>query len=205
MGSTEKFDFVEVIGPDGKKKRFANGTRAGFAVERFNKLIPNDSKPVVCIQAYKEGEEPIEFGPDVELILYDTAWVLQSVSEYVFPIPDNYVEAEIETIQTQTVEKELYKWSDSSQAPWEINEDVAKTLLDKTAPTDGEILPGARGWEEFYPGGVLPEGGKQDCTPEYVAKVLLMFLCIFGFAGALGYFLERMPEMLPKYNTIEPS
>ncbi|KAG0556259.1 hypothetical protein KC19_11G039100 [Ceratodon purpureus] len=136
--------FVEVIGPDGKKKRFANGTRAGFAVERFNKLIPNDSKPVVCIQAYKEGEEPIEFGPDVELILYDTAWVLQSVSEYVFPIPDNYVEAEIETIQTQTVEKELYKWSDSSQAPWEINEDVAKTLLDKTAPTDGEILPGAR-------------------------------------------------------------
>lgn len=73
--------FVEVIGPDGKKKRFAKGTRAGFAVERFNKLIPNDSKPVVCIQAFKEGEEPIEYGPDVELILYDQAWTLQSVSE----------------------------------------------------------------------------------------------------------------------------
>lgn len=73
--------FVEVIGPDGKKKRFARGTRAGFAVERFNKLIPNDSKPVVCIQAYKEGEEPIEYGPDVELILYDQTWTLQSVSE----------------------------------------------------------------------------------------------------------------------------
>lgn len=40
----------------------------------------------------------------------------------VFPIPDN-VEAGTETIETQTVEKELlYKWSDSSQAPWEINE-----------------------------------------------------------------------------------
>lgn len=76
--------FVEVIGPDGKKKRFAKGTRAGFAVERFNKLIPNDSKPVVCIQAYKEGEEPIEYGPDVELMLYDQAWTLQSVSECKF-------------------------------------------------------------------------------------------------------------------------
>lgn len=62
-----------------------------------------------------------------------------------------------------------------------------------------------QGWEEFYPGGVLPEGGKQECTPEYFFKVLLMFVFIFAFAGALGYFLERMPEMLPKYNTIEPS
>ena len=78
--------FVEVIGPDGKKKRFAQGTRAGFAVERFNKLIPNDSKPVVCIQAYKDGEEPIEYGPDVELFLYDKAWILQSVSECKFSL-----------------------------------------------------------------------------------------------------------------------
>jgi hypothetical protein len=52
---------------------------------------------------------------------------------------------------------------------------------------------------------VLPEGGKQECTPEYFTKVLLMFLCIFGFAGALGYFLERMPEIIPKYNPMEPS
>jgi len=62
-----------------------------------------------------------------------------------------------------------------------------------------------QGWEEYYPGGVLPEGGKQDCTPEYITKVLLMFVFIFGFAGALGYFLERMPEMVPKYSTFEPS
>lgn len=75
------WQFVEVVGPDGKKKRFAKGTRAGFAVERFNKLLPNDQMPVVCIQAFKEGEEAIEFGPDVELILYDKAWILQSVSE----------------------------------------------------------------------------------------------------------------------------
>lgn len=67
------------------------------------------------------------------------------------------------------------------------------------------LLIFVQGWEEFYPGGVLPEGGKQECTPEYITKVLLMFLLIFGFAGALGYFLDRMPEMLPKYSTIEPS
>lgn len=40
----------------------------------------------------------------------------------VFPIPDSNVEAGTETIETQTVKKELYKWSSSSQAPWEINE-----------------------------------------------------------------------------------
>ncbi|KAG0557275.1 hypothetical protein KC19_11G116000 [Ceratodon purpureus] len=79
--------FVEVLGPDGMKKRFAQGTRAGFVVDRFNKLNPNDSKPVVCIQAHKEGEEPIEYGPEVELqVLHDKSWTLQSVSEYAFPI-----------------------------------------------------------------------------------------------------------------------
>ena len=74
--------FVEVLGPDGKKKRFAVGTRAGFVVERFNKLNPDDAMPVVCIQAHKEGEESIEYGPEVELqILHDKSWTLQSVSE----------------------------------------------------------------------------------------------------------------------------
>ena len=40
----------------------------------------------------------------------------------VFPIPDNNLEVDTETIETQTVERPLYKWSASSQAPWEINE-----------------------------------------------------------------------------------
>lgn len=76
--------FVEVVGPDGEKKRFAEGTRAGFVVERFNKLSPNYTKPVVCIQAYKEGQESIEYGPEVELILHDRSWELQCVSECEF-------------------------------------------------------------------------------------------------------------------------
>lgn len=41
----------------------------------------------------------------------------------VFPIPDSNVEAGTETIETLQVSKEeLYKWSSSTQAPWEINE-----------------------------------------------------------------------------------
>jgi hypothetical protein len=76
--------FIEISGPCGMKKRFAKGTKASFAVERFNCLLKDPTMPVVCIAAVKEGEEPIEFGNDVELILYDNAWTLQIVQEGVF-------------------------------------------------------------------------------------------------------------------------
>lgn len=77
--------FVEVLGPDGRRKRFAEGTRAGFIVQRFNKLNPSETHPVACIQAHKEGEEPIEYGHEVELrILHDKSWTLQAVSECKF-------------------------------------------------------------------------------------------------------------------------
>jgi hypothetical protein len=48
----------------------------------------------------------------------------------VFPVPVNGVEAGTEFIQTQTVEKDLLKWSASSQAPWEINEGKPHDALD---------------------------------------------------------------------------
>ena len=37
--------------------------------------------PVVCIVAYKDGEGPIEFGPDVELVSYDDSWTLKTLRE----------------------------------------------------------------------------------------------------------------------------
>lgn len=49
-------------------------------------------------------------------------------------------------------------------------------------------------WEDLYPGGKLPEGGAQDCSPAYIGKVLLMFIFIFAFAGGLSYMLERLPD-----------
>jgi hypothetical protein len=73
--------FVEISGPDGMKKRFATGTKASFAVDRFNSVLKDPNLPVVCIAAVKEGEDPIEFGPDVELILFDATWTLQIVQE----------------------------------------------------------------------------------------------------------------------------
>ncbi len=73
--------FVEISGPGGMKKRFATGTKASFAVDRFNSVLKDPNLPVVCIAAVKEGEDPIEFGPDVELILFDATWTLQIVQE----------------------------------------------------------------------------------------------------------------------------
>jgi hypothetical protein len=73
--------FVEISGSDGMKKRFATGTKASFAVDRFNSVLKDPNLPVVCIAAVKEGEDPIEFGPDVELTLFDATWTLQIVQE----------------------------------------------------------------------------------------------------------------------------
>lgn len=67
--------------PDGVKKRFAPGTKAAFAVERFNCQLRDPALPVVCIVAYKDGEDPIEFGPDVELVVYDESWTLKTLRE----------------------------------------------------------------------------------------------------------------------------
>lgn len=72
--------YVEVWGPDGRPRRFAPGTRSSFAVERFNKKLVDAVKPVVCVEAYKEGEDPVEFGPDAELMSMCT-WDLRVVQE----------------------------------------------------------------------------------------------------------------------------
>lgn len=72
---------MDVVGPDGVKKRFAPGTKAAFAVERFNCQLRDPALPVVCIVACKDGEDPIEFGPDVELVAYDESWTLKTLRE----------------------------------------------------------------------------------------------------------------------------
>lgn len=72
---------MDVVGPNGILKRFAPGTKAAFAVECFNCQLRDPSLPVVCIVAYKEGEDPIEFGPEVELSSYDDSWTLKTLRE----------------------------------------------------------------------------------------------------------------------------
>jgi hypothetical protein len=72
---------VDVVGPDGVIKRFAPGTKAAFVVERFNCQLRDPALPVVCIVAYKDGEDPIEFDPEVELVSYDDSWTLKTLRE----------------------------------------------------------------------------------------------------------------------------
>lgn len=74
---------MEVCGPDKSSRRFALGTRASFAVDRFNKKLVDAVKPVVCVEAFKEGEDPIEFGPDAPLMSMCT-WNLRVVQEAPF-------------------------------------------------------------------------------------------------------------------------
>ncbi|KAL2629397.1 hypothetical protein R1flu_014083 [Riccia fluitans] len=73
--------FVEVWSPDGSVRRFAAGTKAGFAVERINCKIGDSKMKVVMIEAIKAGEQTVEFGPDAELVSYGKGWRLRAVSD----------------------------------------------------------------------------------------------------------------------------
>lgn len=65
----------------GKKSRFAAGTKAGFAVSLINRKLDIGSPLVSHIEAVKEEEEPIIFGPDAVLVDYGSDWKLQTVTE----------------------------------------------------------------------------------------------------------------------------
>ncbi|KAH8940599.1 hypothetical protein BDL97_15G098100 [Sphagnum fallax] len=202
--------FVEISGPDGMKKRFATGTKASFAVDRFNSVLKDPNLPVVCIAAVKEGEDPIEFGPDVELILFDATWTLQIVQEAVAPLQSDDTAAEEFTETNPELEvrgfvgDERFAWSSSSKAPWvpigpearmKVENDPKKVGPKKLKDMDPMQYFGVQNWEDLYPGGKLPEGGQQECTPLYIGKIVLVFIFIFAFAGGLSYMLERLPEV----------
>jgi hypothetical protein len=72
---------VEVSVADGKARRFAAGTRASFAIQRINSRseATEMSQPYSFIEAIKEGEEAVEFGPEAELVSYGEGWKLQAV------------------------------------------------------------------------------------------------------------------------------
>ncbi|KAK2638250.1 hypothetical protein Ddye_026045 [Dipteronia dyeriana] len=87
----------------GKTSRYAAGTKAGFAVNLINKKL-NCARPLALhIEAVKQGEEPVSFGPDALLVDYGDGWKMQSVTlldftatwkgEGVVPIPERIPEA----------------------------------------------------------------------------------------------------------------
>ncbi|KAF7146919.1 hypothetical protein RHSIM_Rhsim03G0049800 [Rhododendron simsii] len=72
--------FVEVVcKSSGKTRRFAAGTEAGFAVSLINRKV--EGGPITShIEAVKEGEEPVSFGPNSVLVNYGDGWKLQTVN-----------------------------------------------------------------------------------------------------------------------------
>lgn len=63
----------------GKVRRFSVGTEAGFAVQCINEKLVNGVPLASYIEAVREGEEPITFGPNSILIDYGDGWKLQTV------------------------------------------------------------------------------------------------------------------------------
>lgn len=60
-------------------RRFAAGTEAGFALYLINRKLDVGMLPALHIEAVKEGEEPISFGPNSVLVNYGEGWKLQTV------------------------------------------------------------------------------------------------------------------------------
>ncbi|XP_044478482.1 uncharacterized protein LOC123205554 isoform X2 [Mangifera indica] len=80
--STPPPPYLEVIcKSSGKISRYAAGTKAGFAVNLINRKLGNGNPLALHIEAVKEGEEPINFGPNAVLVDYGKDWKLQTVTE----------------------------------------------------------------------------------------------------------------------------
>ncbi|GLJ18031.1 hypothetical protein SUGI_0318170 [Cryptomeria japonica] len=74
--------FLEVLCRGEEKfRRFASGTKAGFALHRINRKLGVNVRAATCIEAVKDGEDPVEFGPDAELVIYGPGWRLQTLHE----------------------------------------------------------------------------------------------------------------------------
>ncbi|XP_028766909.1 uncharacterized protein LOC114724672 [Neltuma alba] len=74
--------FLEVTcKSSGKTRRFASGIDAGSAVSLINRKLKPMSARALHIEAVKEGEEPIAFGPNSVLVNYGDDWKLQTFTE----------------------------------------------------------------------------------------------------------------------------
>ncbi|KAL3715575.1 hypothetical protein ACJRO7_007327 [Eucalyptus globulus] len=74
--------FLEVVCKSSdKRRRFAAGTEAGFAVRVMNKKLEGGSPFALYIEAVKEGEEGVAFGPNSALVDYGSGWRLQTFTE----------------------------------------------------------------------------------------------------------------------------
>ena len=64
----------------GKVRRFAAGTTARYALHAINRKLEPGAPPALHVEAVRDGEEPVSFGPSTALADYDRGWRLQTVT-----------------------------------------------------------------------------------------------------------------------------
>nr|XP_029122897.1 uncharacterized protein LOC105053259 isoform X2 [Elaeis guineensis] len=100
-------EFLEVTCMSSSKvRRFAAGTEAGFALHLINRKLGIGLPAALYIEAVKEGEEPVSFGPNAVLVNYGKDWKLQTVTN------EGYEEATQMQQQTSKSFPEKMKSSD---------------------------------------------------------------------------------------------
>ena len=65
----------------GEVRRFAAGTTARYALHAVNRKLAPGSPAALHVEAAKDGEEPVCFGPTAPLADYGRGWRLQTVTE----------------------------------------------------------------------------------------------------------------------------
>ncbi|TKV91350.1 hypothetical protein SEVIR_9G090700v4 [Setaria viridis] len=73
--------FLEVTcRSSGKVRRFAAGTTARYALHAINRKLDPGAPPALHVEAVRDGEEPVSFGPSAALADYGRGWRLQTVT-----------------------------------------------------------------------------------------------------------------------------
>uniref|UniRef100_A0A0D9VZ06 Uncharacterized protein n=1 Tax=Leersia perrieri TaxID=77586 RepID=A0A0D9VZ06_9ORYZ len=65
----------------GKVRRFAYGTTARYALHAVNRKLAAGEPAALHVEAVKDGEEPVSFGPTAPLADYGDGWKLQTLTE----------------------------------------------------------------------------------------------------------------------------
>ena len=75
------WQFLEVTcRSSGKVRRFAAGTMARYALHAINRKLEPGAPPALHVEAVRDGEEPVSFGPSAALADYGRGWRLQTVT-----------------------------------------------------------------------------------------------------------------------------
>ncbi|CAD6250472.1 unnamed protein product [Miscanthus lutarioriparius] len=64
----------------GKVRQFAAGTMARYTLHAINRKLEPRAPPALHVEAIRDGEEPVSFGPSAALADYGRGWRLQTVT-----------------------------------------------------------------------------------------------------------------------------